>query len=143
NTAGTDITGNNWFDNCVSATGNTVSVTLADLGGTIVYQQTDTKVNPGWTNDNITCTAPNFLQFNTFSHDRMIVLGNGDRLHIASRNSVQTGCYGSLGNGYSIFITDSTNAPQAMKLIVMSYIGGDTSAVRNFNAWLPSQEIGY
>jgi hypothetical protein len=137
------MTDANWFDNCAATTGTTVTVTLSDTGGNVVYQQSGTKVGPGWTQNQVTSTAATFLQFNSGSHDRVVVLGNGDRLHISGKNSVQSGCWGSLGDGYGLWITDSTNTNQSMKLIAMSYRGSGTGNVRNFNGWSPAQEIGY
>ncbi len=121
NTPSEDLTDNTYFDNCIAATGNQVSITLSDSGGAIVYQGTGTKVGT-WTNDQITSTATFTTQWTHHLHDRAILLDTGDLLTISGQNSQNGGCHGDLGNGYVIIVAAPGGGIGRVKLLVTSYL---------------------
>jgi len=143
NDADENLTGNNWFDQCVTAVGNNVAVRLIDTLGATVYQATGVKVG-SWTFDNVTFSGPNtWMQFDPSSHANTIVLDNGDRLHITGRSSSNGGCHGSLGDGYGIIITDSSDSIAGIRILVMGYLGGMGGEERWLQGWSPATEITY
>jgi hypothetical protein len=155
NTSGEDLTGNNWFDACATTTGNTLTFTLRDTNGNVVYQQSGAKVGV-WspynfltsTNMNSWGTPPNDYndQFYSPNHDRMIVLGNGDRVMIPGRWARNQGCGGSLGDGYGIVIYPSApNYYNNIKLMVQPYRQTNYALgqPRSFSSWSTSHEISY
>lgn len=144
NTANEDLPNNNWFDACVAAPGNNVGVTLYDANNNVIYQATGTKVGV-WNQNQITSTAATNTQYLWSNHDRMITLNNGDKLMIAGKASNNSGCGGSMGNGYGMVIYPANpNYYSNQKLMIYPYrlfIG--TNNPRNFNGWTPTHEISW
>ncbi|MFO0625605.1 MAG: MXAN_6577-like cysteine-rich protein [Polyangiales bacterium] len=152
NTANEDLTGNAWFDSCVSLSsvaGNQsqVMVTLRDGTNAVSYNTTGARVG-SWTPDAITSTAGPSRQYDLATHNQIITLANGDRMIISARNSGDGGCWGSMGNGYGIVfygagVTDGTRP----KLMVMQYRHASGGAVRGFwqgnTGWVPQHEVLY
>jgi hypothetical protein len=151
NTANEDLTGNTWFDSCVSlsnVTGNQsqVMLTLRDVTNAVAYNTTGSRVGT-WTPDAITSTNGPSRQYDLTTHNQIITLANGDRMIISARNSTDSGCWGAMGNGYGIVtygagVTDG----QRPKLMVMQY-RFTNATVRNFwqgnTGWVPQHELLY
>ena len=79
-------------------------------------------------------------------HDRIISLGNGDLLMIAGKNASQSGCGGSMGNGYGLVIHSAMSGSyiDTIKVLVEPYrwtIAG--TAPRDFGVWTESHEISF
>lgn len=146
NDGNVNIDNNSWFDNCVDAPGNTVTVKLYDNQMNEVYSATGQKVG-SWTYDQITSTTGVNSQYHSNNHDRIISLDNGDKLFIAGRNAANAGCGGSFGNGYGIVIyPENPNYYNNPKMIVMSYIQMVSpwdNEVRHFNGWTQGHEISW
>ena len=146
NTSAEDLSGNNWFDNCVDSLTTRVRVTLQDSSRNIVYQASGAKVGV-WSFDQITSTAGIWDQYNVFRHNRLITLDNGDLLKISSRTAQNTGCGGHQGNGYVIMIYESLPSGVyygGIKLLVAPYqgvVGG--TYTREFSPWSPAAEISW
>ena len=144
NTAAEDVVNNDWFDACVAAPGNTVTVRLYDVNNNVVYQQSGQKVG-AWTQNQITSTATPDVQYYSPNHNRLVTLGNGDKLFISGKASYQLGCGGSFGDGYGIVIYPSN--PDYIynpKMIVMpyrQYVAPFNNFIRGFSGWTTSHEI--
>ena len=142
NTANEDINNNTWFDACVAAPGNTVTVRAYDVNNNIVYQASGTKIGV-WTQDQLTSTGGPTQQFSTPFHDRKIALNNGDWLLIAGKTGNIGGCMGALGNGYGIMIyPNPPGTGTNIKMFVAPYrrqIGANSP--RNFVGWNTGTEI--
>ena len=148
NTSAEDLTTNDWFDACAASSGTMLTFTLLDNTGTVVYQQSGAKVGVWSPYDLLTSSSSDLgMQFYSPSHDRMIVLGNGDRVIIPGRGSENAGCGGSLGNGYGIVIYSSTpNYTENIKLMVQPFrhmVGYSSGQPRYFSGWTADHEITY
>lgn len=146
NTAGEDLVGNDWFDRCVDWTmsGNTGSefrITVQDSSGTDQYDAVGTR--PGtWTYNAITSVAGAGDQYHSSSHT-LIPLDTGDSLFISGRSGTQSGCGGSLGNGYVLVAYGSGGSYHSnLKLLLASYyqVSG-YDGVRGFSPWTESHEL--
>jgi cysteine-rich repeat protein len=146
NTGAEDLSNNTWFDACVTAPGTRVRVRLVDTGGVVVYDQTGTKVGT-WTFDQITSTADASTQYDYTQHNRIITMGNGDKLRISGRASNNSGCGGSQGNGYGIVIYPPGYSGiyyDQIKLAMFPYnhyVSG--TSPRNFGNWNTGAEISW
>ncbi len=151
NTAGEDLTNNNWFDACAASTGTTLTFTLTDTSGNIVYQHSGAKVGTWTPYDFLTSTDANSYsgfndQYNSANHDRMIVLDNGDHVMIPGRWATEGGCGGSLGDGYGIVIYNATPSYISnIKLMVQPYrqMNYQAGTPRSFTGWTADHEITY
>jgi hypothetical protein len=149
NTPTADLTTNDFLDLCVDAAiagGTTVRVVLKDANQDIEYEAEGTIVG-AWTYDELTSTAAFNSAFSIAAHDRAINLDNGDRLLIPGRNSSNSGCSGSVSNGYGIIIYPSVSSGphyHEIKLMVQpyrQYVGNfDT---RGFGNWTATKEISW
>ena len=146
NTGNEDVTNNNWFDACVAAPGNTVTVRLYDVNNNIVYQQSGQKVG-AWTNDQITSTTTPDVQYYSYNHNRLITLGNGDKLFIAGKTSNQLGCGGSFGDGYGIVVypanPDYYLNPKMLVMPYKQYVAPFNNTARGFTNWSVNHEISW
>ncbi len=146
NTDQVDLMGSDWFDDCVDMPGDNVMITVRDADNMVVYQASGPKVG-AWSYDQLTSTAIAGHQYEVYNHDRIITLDNGDLLRISGRNSSNSGCGGSLGNGYVIVIYDAPLADiyyNRIKLLVAPYnftIG--LAGPRNFGAWTALGELSW
>ncbi|MCA9656883.1 MAG: DUF4215 domain-containing protein [Myxococcales bacterium] len=146
NTDQEDLMGADWFDACVDAVGNNVEITVRDPNDQVIYQASGTKVG-SWSYDQLTSTASLNIQYNVANHDRIIKLDNGDLLRISGKNSSNSGCGGSQGNGYVIMTYDdpiNSTYYNNIKLLVAPYLHtvGNNNA-RNFGAWTPGGELSW
>ncbi|MCA9656806.1 MAG: DUF4215 domain-containing protein, partial [Myxococcales bacterium] len=139
-----NLNNNTWFDSCINAVGNTVTVRLVDANNNEVYKASGQKVG-NWTNDFITSDAAANSQYHSSNHNRMVTLDNGDKLMIAGRFSQNSGCGGSFGNGYGIVIYPANpNYYSNPKMLVFPYrlqVGNNNP--RSFSGWAVSKEIAY
>ena len=144
NDANENLNNNTWFDACIAAPGNKVTVRLLDANNNEVYKASGTK-NGAWTNDKITSDSAANAQYYSVNHNRIISLDNGDKLMIAGRWSSNGGCGGSFGNGYGIVIYPTNpNYYSNPKMVVMPYrhqVGNNNP--RNFNGWSQATEINW
>jgi cysteine-rich repeat protein len=148
NTGNEDVTNNNWFDACVAAPGNTVTVRLYDVNNNIVYQASGPKVGV-WSQNQITSTVASTEQYYSVNHDRQISLNNGDKLLIAGKSANNLGCGGSFGNGYGIMIyPNAPNYIANIKLFVAPYRHfnnypnqNNAGTPRLFSGWTQGTEI--
>jgi cysteine-rich repeat protein len=146
NTDQVDLMNIDWFDDCVDMPGNNVMITVRDANNQVVYQGSGPKEGM-WTYDQLTSTAAAGNQYEVYNHDRAIMLDNGDLLRISGKNSNNSGCGGSLGNGYVIMTYDAPLADtyyNRIKLLVAPYnhtVGG--AGVRNFGAWTAGGELSW
>ena len=148
NTSGHDLTGNNWFDDCVdytsaSWTGSEVRVHLMDSSNTTVYDQSGSRGN-SWTYQHLTSNTGNSSQFHSPNHNNLVTLGNSDKLMIPGRDASNSGCGGSFGNGYGITVYPTNpNYYDNPKILAMGYEGGINGNARNFQNWSQSHEISW
>jgi len=148
NTAAEDFTGNTWFDTCVdytsaSWTGSEVRVHLMNESGSTLYDQSGSRPS-GWTYTQLTSTTATNNQYDSGQHNRLVDLGNGDKLFVAGQNSVNSGCGGSFGNGYAVVVYPSSpNYHSNPKMIVTTYwqVSGGYNSARSFSGWSQSHEI--
>jgi len=149
NTAAEDVNNNTWFDDCIdwsmaSWTGTDLYVKLKDANANVVYAQKGSR-NVAWIYDQITSTTDNGNQFDVSNHKQLVTLANGDKLMMAGRNSNNSGCGGSMGNGYGIVIYPmNPNHYSNPKMFVFPYrqqVGDPTP--RKFGNWSLDSEIGY
>ena len=143
NTADIDITNNDWFDQCIDMPGTHVRIVLKDASDTVIYSAEGLK-NTNWTQNSITSFSSMTDQYHSDYHT-MIALDNGDNLMITAKDSANSGCGGSLGNGYGIVIygpmPDYVNG---IKMLVMSYNQFNTYVgSRAIQGWAPQNEITY
>src|SRR5690606_27650376 len=131
-----NVNNNTWFDACVAAPGNTVTVRLRDANNAIVYEASGPKGGV-WDQNQLTSTAAPTNQYHSSNHNRIISLSNGDKLMIAGKNAANTGCGGSFGNGYGIVIYPANpNYYSNPKMIVIPYRHQfSNNNPRSFNAW--------
>ena len=100
-----------------------------------------------WSFDQLTSTQNLGVQYDMGQHDRAITLDNGDLLRISGKNSNNSGCGGSQGNGYVIMAYDKPFMQQyydRIKLLVAPYnhtVGG--LSPRNFGNWTAGGEISW
>jgi len=148
NTSGIDLgTENTWLDDCIdfsnaSWTSNEVRVTLTDESGSELYDETGSRLHD-WSYDQITSTIDSGSQFYSDHHERLVTLSNGDKLMMAGRNSSNSGCGGSFGNGYSVVIyPESPDYHSNVKMLVVPYYHADGGS-RGFSEWSQSHEISY
>jgi hypothetical protein len=146
NTTSEDLVGNDWFDRCVDWTmsGNTrdqFRITVQDELGVDQYDAVGTR--PGsWTYNAITSVAGAGDQYHSSSHT-LIPLDTGDSLFISGRSGTQSGCGGSLGNGYVLVVYGSGGSYHSnLKLLLASYyqVSG-YEGVRGFSPWTQSHEL--
>ena len=148
NTSAEDLSGVNWFDNCVDTVTTGVRVTLQDSSGNIVYPASGAKVGV-WSLNQLTSTADVQNQYYVLSHDRLITLDNGDLLKISGRNSANAGCGGDQGNGYVIMIYESLPSGgyyEGIKLLAAPYQRTEFThgvGARDFHPWGPEYEISW
>lgn len=145
NTPAEDLTGNTWFDACVDEEGTTVVVRLLDKDNQKVYEQSGDIVGD-WTYDNVTSTAGDNQQYLENAHNRIITLGNGDKLFISGKgaNSMSPSCQTGMGDGYGVMVYPSNaNWYFNPKIVAMPYKGGQTSQARDFTSWGEDYEISY
>ncbi|HFE45157.1 MAG TPA: DUF4215 domain-containing protein [Nannocystis exedens] len=139
-----NLSNNTWFDECIAAVGNKVTIRLLDANDNEVYKASGTKVG-AWTNDKVTSDAGASSQYHSSNHNRIISLDNGDKLMIPGRWSSNFGCGGSFGNGYGIVVYPANpNYYSNPKMIVMPYRhqqGGNSP--RSFSGWTMGHEISY
>jgi hypothetical protein len=149
NTAAEDVKNNTWFDRCVdwsnaSWQSGAIQIALKDAGAAVVYRTTGLKT-VAWTYDQITSTAVAAEQYYSLNHSRQVSLANGDKLMITGRYSSNSGCGGSLGNGYGILVYPaSPNYYSNEKILVMPYqnqVG--YAGARGFMGWTTQSEITY
>ncbi len=140
-----DLTGNDWFDECVDVVGDLVVVKLRDENDQIVYEAQGTMVGD-WTQNEVTSTGSSSVEYNENSHNRLVTLDNGDKLFIAGKDAdagVYT-CNTDLGDGYGIIIYPSNpNWYINPKIVVMPQDGAYGGAPRHFKNWGPEYEISY
>jgi cysteine-rich repeat protein len=146
NTNAEDLSGIGWFDACVNAPGNNVEIVVRDGANNVVYQGKGPKVG-AWNFDQLTSTGPLNTQFEMGNHNRAIALDNGDILRISGKNAVNSGCGGSLGNGYVIVAYDNPYMPNyydRIKLLVAPYnFTVSNVGPRNFGNWTPGGELSF
>jgi cysteine-rich repeat protein len=145
NTNAEDLMGSGWFDACVAAPGNNVEIIVRDGGNKVVYQGKGPKVGM-WSVDQLTSTAPLGNQYDMGQHDRAISLDNGDLLRISGKNSNNSGCGGSQGNGYVIMAYDKPFMQQyydRIKLLVAPFNHTVGGGPRNFGDWTAGGEISF
>jgi cysteine-rich repeat protein len=144
NTGAEDLNNNTWLDACLAAPGSGVKVRLLDGNNNVVYEASGAKVGV-WTADQWTSTTAPTNQYLVSNHNRLVALNNGDKLMITGRNSSNSGCGGSFGNGYGIVIYPANpNYYSNPKMIVMPYrLQVGTMNPRNFNSWTPGHEISW
>ncbi|MBN2799765.1 MAG: hypothetical protein JXX28_11515 [Deltaproteobacteria bacterium] len=147
NTSAEDMNNNTWFNGCITATqashtGSAVMVRLKNTSGTTLYSQWGTR-SYSWSQNVLTSTAAAGSQYHSGNHSRLVTLGNGDKLFLASQFSTQSGCGGSFGNGYGLVVYPSSpNYHSNPKMIVMPYrhqVG--YTGTRGFTGWTTSHEI--
>ena len=146
NTEGEDLVGNEWFDRCVEwtmsdNTGSQFRILVQDSFGVDQYDAVGTR--PGtWTYNLITSEAGAGDQYHSDSHS-LIPLDTGHSLFVSGRSGTQSGCGGSLGNGYVLLVYGpGGNYHNGLKLLLASYyqVSGYTG-VRGFNPWTESHEL--
>ncbi|MEZ4427301.1 MAG: DUF4215 domain-containing protein [Nannocystaceae bacterium] len=146
NTDQEDLMGPNWFDACVDAPGTNITIVVRDANNQIVYQGNGVKVGV-WTYDQLTSTATPNNQYEVTNHNRAIVMDNGDLLRISGRNSNNSGCGGSQGNGYVIMTYDNPIVDtyyNRIKLLVAPYLHTvNSNSPRNFGNWTPAGELSW
>ncbi|MES2606415.1 MAG: hypothetical protein V4603_15885 [Pseudomonadota bacterium] len=148
NTTDEDITNNDWFDACVAAaqSGKTkIHVIFKNGDGSVAYDAVGPIVG-SWTQDNLTSTTSDvWSQYNSYNHDRMITLNNGDKLMLSGKSSANAGCGGDLGNGYGMVIYPSNpDYYSNIKFLVQPYqhfVG--YSGARYFSPWDAGREISW
>ncbi len=153
NTTAEDLSNNSWFDDCVdytnsSWTGDEVRVLLEDASGTALYDEGGDHAGVTWSYDTITSTTSTSNQYNSGNHNRLVTLDNGDKLMIAGKTSGNSGCGGSMGNGYGIVVYPSSpDYFSNPKMFVFPYRHQNPTYgylnVRGFDGWTPSNEISY
>jgi hypothetical protein len=146
NTTDEDLVGNDWFDRCVDWTmsGNTENqfrITVQDSSGVDQYDAVGTR--PGtWTYNQITSAAGADNQYHSDHHSR-IPLDTGHSLFVSGRSGTQSGCGGSLGNGYALVVYGpGGDYHNELKLLLASYyqVSG-YEGVRGFSPWSESHEL--
>ncbi|HEY1552242.1 MAG TPA: hypothetical protein VGG28_30655 [Kofleriaceae bacterium] len=157
NDASANLTGNDWFDSCVSAVGSTIVVELHDTAGHLVYEGTGPKVGT-WTDDLVTSTdtaqysypdPPGYYteQFAPSDHSQLITFTNGDTLMVPGQSASNGNCQGSLGDGYGIVIYGGApqNGFNDIRLLVEPYNQSNyqVGTPREFNGWSANAEISY
>lgn len=143
NTPAEDVTGNDWFDACVTAAqegGKTIAVLLKDENGAIVYEANGSIVGD-WTQNYITSNASQSYQYRIEEHDQAITLNNGDLLLISGKSGNNSGWMGSHGNGYGIRIHSSPGYAINYRLIAYPYTHGLSNTPRYFTGWSMDKEI--
>jgi hypothetical protein len=148
NTGEVDLgTENNWLDDCIdfstaSWTSNELRVTLTDESGSDLYDATGLRLHD-WNYNQITSTTETSSQYQSDNHERLVALSTGDKLMMAGRNSTNSGCGGSFGNGYSVVIyPEEPDYHSNVKMLVVPHRHADGSE-RGFSGWTPSHEISY
>jgi hypothetical protein len=122
------------------------SIIVRDANDNVVYEASGAKQGV-WTYDQLTSTQALGNQYEVYNHDRIITLDNGDLLRISGKNANNSGCGGSLGNGYVIMTYDGPLADiyyNRIKLLVAPYnqtVGG--AVPRSFGAWTPGGELSW
>jgi hypothetical protein len=141
-------TENTWLNDCIDHskadwTGTEIRVTLDDDSGSRVYDETGTR-DYEWTYDHITSTTSSGNQFYSYDHERLVSLSNGDKLMMAGQNASNSGCGGSLGNGYSVVIYPSSpDYYSNIKMLVMPHVQPIDGSTRSFSGWTAGHEISY
>src|SRR5690606_10490942 len=146
NTDQIDLMGVGWFDPCVDMPGDNVSLIVRDGNGMVVYEASGPK-NAMWTYDQLTSTNALNQQYAVNNHNRPVLLDNGDLLRISGKNANNSGCGGSLGNGYVIVVYDAPIQDTyyyRIKLLIApyNYTVGQNGA-RSFGTWSPGAEISW
>ncbi|EDM79667.1 putative lipoprotein [Plesiocystis pacifica SIR-1] len=145
NTEDEDVTGNDWFDECIMTEGDLVIVKLRNTEGTVIYEAQGTKVGT-WTQDDITSLGPSTTEYNENGHSQLIPLDNGDMLFISGKDAdagVYT-CNTDLGNGYGIIVyPDNPNWYLNPKIMAMPYKGAYNDMPRAFANWGQDYEVSY
>ncbi len=139
-----NLNNNTWFDECIAAVGDKVTIRLLDANDNEVYKASGTKVGV-WTNDKITSDTSAGNQYYSVNHNRLISLDNGDKLMLPGRWSSNNGCGGSFGSGYGIVVYPANpNYVANPKMIVMPYRQQQgANNPRAFSGWSPASEISY
>ncbi len=142
-----DLVGNDWFDACADSPGSLVIVKLEDAEGNVVYTSQGMMIGD-WTQNQVTSTGDSSIEYNENSHDRLVVLDNGDRLFVAGKDANPGAdnfyCNTELGNGYVVVIYPSNpNWYINPKLVVTSYQGAYNNQPRKFVNWDESHEISW